>query len=158
MAGPIGILGYIPLVGGFGTMTTFHELSKKRQNSFAKHAIINSNDLIEDTGFKPIELDMQMRFYRPYSADPSLSLIALEALADAKIPVPILVGGTNLGRNLLTLWVIEEISSKMPKFSGSVLTVLDVTIKILEYSNPLSLSGPLSALAQVGASVVGNLI
>ena len=158
MAGPVGILGNIVFVGGLGSVFTFHSLSKKRQNAFAKHKIINGNDLIEDVGFNPIELDLSLRFYEPWTADPSLSLIALEALEDAKIPVPLLIGGVPVGRSVLTLFVIEEITSKMPKFKGSVLTVLDCSVKLLEYSNPLNIAGILGPLAQAGAAALGNLL
>jgi Phage P2 GpU len=158
MPGPVGVLGPIVFLAGYRTVSTFHTINKKRQNSFAKHAIINGIDLIEDTGFKPLEVDLEMRFFNPYTMSPSLALIALEALMDAKIPVPLIVDGTPLGRGILTLYVIEDITSKMPKFVGSVLTILDINIKLLEYSNPLSLSGPLSALAQAGLAVVGSLI
>ena len=158
MAGPVGILGPLVFVGGLGTTFTFNSLSKKRQNAFAKHKIINGVDLIEDVGFNPIELELQCRFYEPWTADPSLSLIALEALEDAKIPIPLIVGGVPVGRQLLTLFVVEEITSKMPKFKGSVLTVLDCSIKLLEYSNPLSISGILGPLVQAGAVAIGNLL
>ncbi len=158
MAGPVGILGTIVFVGGLGTTSTFHELNKKRKNSFAKHRIINGLDLIEDTGFDPIELDLQMRFFSPYTQDPSISLILIEALADSKLPVPLIIDGCPVGRGILTLFVCEEITSKMPKFVGSQLTILDITIKLCEYSNPLNISGPLSALAQLGASVIGSII
>jgi hypothetical protein len=158
MSGPVGILGPIVFVGGLTTTFTFHDLSKKRSNSFAKHALINGTDLLEDTGSKPIELDLQLRFFQPYTADPSISLIELEALMESKIPVPLIIGGVPVGRGILTLFVIESIDSKMPKFVGSTLTILDLTVKLCEYSNPLSLSGPLSALAQAGAAIVGRFL
>jgi hypothetical protein len=158
MAGIVGVLGPLVFVGGLGTTFTFHSLSKKRQNSFAKHKIINGNDLLEDTGVNPIEIDLAMRFYSPWTADPSVSLIALEALADAKVPVPLIVGGVPVGRQILTLFIVEEITSKMPKFVGPVLTVLDVGCKLCEYGNPLGLSGPLGSLAQAGVAAIGNLL
>jgi phage protein U len=158
MAGPVGILGPIVFLGGLGTTSTFSEITKKRSNSFAKHSIINGVDLLEDTGEKPIELNLQMRFFSPYTASPSISLIAIEALADSKTPVPLIINGCPVGRGILTLFVIEEITSKMVKFVGSELTILDITCKLCEYSNPISLSGPLSALAQVGESVIGSII
>jgi hypothetical protein len=65
VAGPIGILGPLVFVGGLGSTLTFHSSSKKRQNSFVKHQIINGNDLLEDTGVKPIEVELEMRFFEP---------------------------------------------------------------------------------------------
>jgi hypothetical protein len=158
MSGPVGILGNIVFVGGLGSVFTFHALSKKRQNAFAKHKIINGVDLIEDVGFNPIELELSLRFFSPWTADPSLSLIALEALEDAKIPVPLIISGTPVGRGPLTLFIVEEITSKMSKFVGSTLTVLDCSVKLCEYGNPLGISGPLSALAQAGVAAIGNLL
>jgi hypothetical protein len=158
VAGIVGVLGPLVFIGGLGSTFTFHSLSKKRQNAFVKHQIINGNDLIEDVGFKPIELDLEMRFYSPWTADPSISLVLLETLEDAKIPVPLLIGGVPVGRSILTLFVVEEITSKMPKFSGAKLTVLDITCKLLEYGNPLGLNGTLGSLAQVGVAALGNLI
>jgi hypothetical protein len=158
MSGPVGILGILPFVGGQGTTFTVYDIQKKRKNAFAKHRIINGNDLIEDVGFDPIELDLEMHFFAPWTLDPSLSLIALEGLMESKIPVPLIIGGTPVGRGLLTLFVIESIDSKMKKFTGGTLCVLDCTVKLLEYGNPFNISGPLGILAQSGASVIGNLI
>ena len=158
MAGIVGALGPLVFIGGLGSVFTFHSLNKKRKNSFAKHKIINGNDLLEDTGVEPIDLDLEMRFYSPWTADPSLSLIALEAMMDAKIPVPLIISGTPVGRGILTLFICEEITSKMPKFVGGTLTVLDVSVRLCEYGNPLGLSGPLGALAQAGVAAIGNLL
>src|SRR5215469_16541143 len=72
MAGLVGILGTVPFVAGQGTAFTFHDIEKKRKNAFAKHRVINSNDLIEDVGFDPIELDIKMKFFSPWTLDPSL--------------------------------------------------------------------------------------
>jgi hypothetical protein len=154
----VGILGPLPFVGGQGSAFTFYNITKRRKNSFARHRIISGNDLIEDTGFDPIELDMDMQFFAPWTLDPSISLIALEGLMDSKIPVPLIVGGAPVGRGLLTLFVIESIDSTMKKWEGARLAILECRVKILEYSNPLSISGPLGLLAQAGASVIGNLI
>jgi hypothetical protein len=158
MSGPVGILGIIPFVGGLGSTFTVHEIQKKRKNAFAKHRVINGNDLIEDVGFDPIELDLSMKFFAPWTSDPSLSLIALEGLMDLKIPVPLIIGGTPVGRGFLTLFVIESIDSKMEKWDGGKLLILECTVKLLEYGNPFNISGPLGILVQAGASVVGNLI
>ncbi len=154
----VGILGTIPFEGGLSSAFTFHEVSKKRKNAFAKHRIIKGNDLIEDVGFDPIEIDIQMKFFRPYTLDPAASLIALETLMDLKIPVPMFIGNTPVGRGLLTLFLVESIDSKMEKWVGSTLTILQCTVKLLEYGNPFGISGPLGALASAGASVVGSLI
>ncbi len=157
MAGPVGALGPLVFVGGLGSVFTLHELTKKKKNSFVKHRIIAGNDLIEDTGSDPIEVDIQMRFYAPYTADPSVSLTLLETLMDSKVPVPLIIGGTPIGRGILTLFVVEDISSKMPKFRGGRLTVLDATVKLLEYPNGLSIAGPLGSLANTAFAVLGNL-
>lgn len=158
MAGPVGIFGVVPFVGGLGSTFTFHEINKTRKNSFAKHRIINSNDLIEDTGFDPIETTIEMMFYRPYTLDPSVSIATLEGIMDAKIPMPLIVGGTPLGRGLLTLYLVEQMTVKMTKFCGSHLTYATVSIKLIEYGNAFGISGPLGSLASIGAGVIGSII
>ena len=65
---------------------------------------------------------------------------------DAKIPVPLIIGSTPVGRGFLTLFVIEEVQAKMSKFISSSLIVGDIDIKLLEYPNAFNLGGPLSAL------------
>jgi hypothetical protein len=127
-------------------MNTFHSMSKTKKETYAKHRIIQLTDLIEDTGAEPIELSIQMHFHAPYTLAPGAAITALEALMEAKIPVPLIVGSTPIGRGFLTLFVIEDIASKMSKFISSSLIIGDVDIKLLEYAGALNLSGPLSAL------------
>jgi hypothetical protein len=87
-----------------------------------------------------------MHFHAPYTLAPSAALTSLEALMDAKVPVPLIIGSTPVGRGLLTLFVIEDISIKMSKFISSSLIIADIDVKLLEYPGALNLSGPLSAL------------
>jgi len=127
-------------------MFTFHSMNKVKREVFAKHKIIQQIDLIEDTGAEPIELGLQMHFHHPYTMSPAAAITRLEALMDAKIPIPLVVGSTPVGRGFLTLFVVEEISSKMSKFISSSLIVGDIDVKIIEYAGALNLAGPLSAL------------
>jgi hypothetical protein len=46
----------------------------------------------------------------------------------------------------------------MEKWVGSTLVILQASVKLIEYGNPFGIGGPLGALAQAGASVIGNLI
>lgn len=141
-----GALGPVMFSGGLGSMFTFHAMNKTKRETFAKHRVIQAIDLIEDTGGDPIELSVQLHFHAPYTLAPSAAITALEALMDARIPVPFIVGSTPVGRGFLTLFVIEDVSSKMSKFSNSSLIVGDIDVKLLEYTGALSLAGPLSAL------------
>jgi hypothetical protein len=65
---------------------------------------------------------------------------------DAKIPVPLIIGSTPVGRGFMTLFVVEDIATKMSRFIQNSLIIADIEVKILEYPGALSLSGPLSAL------------
>jgi hypothetical protein len=141
-----GALGPVVFQGGLGTMSTFHAMSKVKKETYVKHRVIQYVDLLEDTGAEPIELSIQMHFHAPYTVGPGRALTQLEALMDAKIPVPLIVGSTPVGRGFLTLFVIEEISTKMSKFISSSLIVGDIDIKLCEYAGALGLGGPLSAL------------
>lgn len=154
----IGTLGVIPFVAGYGTTNTFHEIGKSNKQRFAKHSIIAGNDLLEGTGFEPIELSIQMQFFAPYTLSAAESVPALEALMATRIPVPLFAGDAPVGRGLLTLFVIESISNKMTKWVGSSLAIAAVDVKLLEYGNPFDLAGPLNALASLGAGVIGRLI
>jgi hypothetical protein len=158
MAGILGILGRIPFVGGQGSMFSPFEITKKRKNSFAKHQIIQSNNSIEDTGFEPIEIDIQMKFFQPWTLAPSTSINLLESFQDAKIPAPLVLGDSPVGRGILTLFIIEEISSKMEKWVSNTLTVAEVTVKLIEYGNPFNVSGPLGLISNVGAGIIGRMI
>jgi phage protein U len=149
----IGALGMIPFVGGLGTANTFHEIAKTNKTTYVKHQIISGVDLIEATGPDPIDLSVQMSFFAPYTLSPSVSVVEIEALAASRLPVPLFAGDAPVGRGLLTLFVIEDVSVQMRKWVGSNLAIAAVTVKLLEYSNPLSIAGPLNALASLGASV-----
>src|ERR1700751_5254374 len=111
-----GALGPVIFSGGLGQMNDFHALSKHRKETFVKHRVIQANDLIESTGSDPIELSIEMHFHAPYTLSPGAALSALEAVQETKIPLPLIVGSTPVGRGFLTLFVIEEISTKMSKF------------------------------------------
>jgi Phage P2 GpU len=141
-----GALGPVIFSGGLGEMNDFHAIQKHRKETFVKHRVIQANDLIESTGSDPIELSVEMHFHAPYTLAPSIALNALEALQEAKIPVPLIVGSTPVGRGFLSLFVVEEISTKMSKFIAGSLIIGDIDVKLLEYPNAFGLSGPLSAL------------
>jgi hypothetical protein len=127
-------------------MNDFHAINKHRKETFIKHRVIQANDLIESTGSDPIELSIEMHFHAPYTLGPGIALSALEALQAAKIPVPLIIGSTPVGRGFLTLFVIEEISIKMSKFIAGSVIIGDIDVKLLEYPNAFGLAGPLSAL------------
>jgi len=157
MAGPYGILGTIVFIGGLGTANGPREISKNDKSDFVRHKIFNGVDLIESVGDEPIDLDMQIKFIAGYTSDPSASLIALQALKAAKTPVPLMIGATPFGRGLLTLFVIESIQSKFDKWvAGSTLGILNVSLKLVEYYNPFSLSGPLGPLVQAGLALLSG--
>jgi hypothetical protein len=141
-----GALGPIIFQGGLGSMNTFHAVSKTKKQTYVKHRIIQQNDLVESAGADPIEGTLQMHFHAPYTLPPSAALTALEALMDMQIPVPLIIGSTPIGRGFITLFVIEEIQSKMSKFISASWIVGDIDVRLLEYPNAISLSGPLSAL------------
>jgi hypothetical protein len=147
-------------MGGLGTAIAFHSISKINKQTFVKHRIIAANDLVEATGTDLIELTLDMHFHGPYTLAPSAGIAALEAVMAAKIPLPLIIGRIPVGRGLFSLFVIEAIDSKMTHFAGSGLAAADVTLKLLEYPNPLGALGPLSALggALPGLSgIVGSL-
>jgi phage protein U len=154
-----GILGPLPFLGGQGTAATFHTIKKKFEVRYAKHEIINGVDLIEATGFKPIDIDLDMIFFNPWTLPPSVALAIIEALAASRLPVPLMTAdGTGFGRGLLTLFVIESVDSTMKKWCGGTNTYMTVTVKLLEYGNPFGIGGPLGALAGIGASVIGTIV
>jgi len=147
-----GALGPVVFQGGLGSMNTFHAVTKTKKESFAKHRIVQLVDIIEDTGAEPIDLTVQMHFHNPFTMAPGAALSRLEALMDAKVPVPLIIGSTPVGRGFLTLFVIEAIDTKMTKFSASSLIIADIDVKLIEYAGALSLAGPLAA---VGGAIPG---
>jgi hypothetical protein len=127
-------------------MSTFHAMSKMKKETYARHRVIQQVDLLEDTGADPIELTIQMHFHAPYTLAPGAAISQLEAVMDSRTPLPLVIGSTPVGRGFLTLFVIEDLQSKMSKFSSSALIIGDIDVKLCEYAGSLSLSGPLSAL------------
>jgi len=154
----VGILGPLPFVGGYGSTFTFHEIAKTRKETFVRHKLINGLDLIEATGSEPIEISFAMSFFAPYTRSPAASILLLETLLASRLPVPLFAGDAPVGRGLLTLFVVEAISNKLTKWVGSTTVSASVEVKLLEYSNPFNLAGPLNALAGAGASVIGKFI
>ena len=160
MPGIVGIIGVIPFCGGLHTANTFHEISKTTKNVFVKHRIINGNDLLEDCGVEPIDLDIQMKVGCRVHGGPRSVAVSLGRINGGQDSRSDRVGGVPLGRpgSLLTLFVIESIGSKMTKWKGSLLVELECAVKVCEFGNPLSIAGPLGALVSAGASVIGRLI
>jgi hypothetical protein len=151
----VGILGLLPFVSGEGTIFTPNDIGKTRKENYVRHKIIADVDLIESTGSEPIEITLQMQFFAPWTLAPAASILALETLQSTKLPVPLICGDAPVGRGLLTLFVVESVSSKMKRWTGTTTAVATADVKLLEYSNPFSLAGPLNALGAVGASVLG---
>jgi hypothetical protein len=159
----LGCLGPLPFIAGQGSLFSPTTISKSRKNSWARHKIMNANDRLEDTGTEPIELSIEMNFFAPWTFDPGSSLTMLEGFAESKTPMPCMLGTSPLGRGLLTLFVVESIEAKMEKWRGSRLTVMNVTVKLIEYALPPSpvggfLSNPLGSITSaVGGAVSGAL-
>jgi hypothetical protein len=141
-----------------GSIFTFSEIGKTRKEMFVRHKVIAGVDLIESTGSEPIEITMQMKFFSPWTLSPAASIIALETLQSIKIPVPLIAGDVPVGRGLLTLFVVESVGSKYNRWTGSSTAVATADVKLVEYSNPFGLAGPLNALGSIGASVLGSVI
>jgi hypothetical protein len=154
----IGSLGVIPFVAGYGTANTFHSIHKANKISYVKHAVIAGLDLIEATGDDPIDIQIEMMFFAPYTLPPSQSIPAVEALLAAKIPMPLFAGDAPVGRGIMSLFVIESLSVRMTKWVGAELAIATLDVKLVEYSNPFNLAGPLGALANLAGSVVGRII
>jgi Phage P2 GpU len=159
----LGVLGGLPFVAGKGSLFSPHSISKIYKNSWARHKILNGIDVLEDTGYEPIDLSIEMSFFAPWTFDPSSSLTMLETFAAAKVPLPVILGGTPLGRGGLTLFVVESVDAKMTKWAGSSLTVMSVTVKLCEFAIPSSplmsfLSNPLGSIAGAVGGAVGNVV
>jgi hypothetical protein len=158
----LGCLGGLPFVAGRGSLFSPHAISKTYKNSWARHKILNGNDVLEDTGYEPIDLSIEMTFFAPWTFDPSSSLSMLEGFAAAKVPLPVILGGTPLGRGGLTVFVVEAVDSKMEKWAGSSLTVLHVTVKLCEFALPASplmnfLSNPIGAASSFVSGAVSSV-
>jgi Phage P2 GpU len=159
----LGCLGPLPFVAGRGSLFSPHSISKTRKNSWARHKIMNANDVLEDTGVEPIEVTIEMTFFSPWTFSPAQSLPMLEGFAESKLPMPCILGNTPLGRGLLTLFVVEAVDAKMERWSGSNLTVMNVTVKLIEYALPPSplmnfLSNPLGAITGAVSGAVSGAI
>jgi hypothetical protein len=157
-----GILGTLPFQAGLGSVFTPHAVDVSRKNSFAKHKILNSNDQLEDTGVEPIEVTLEMGFLIGWTLDPVKSVSMLSAYMDSKIPAPLIVGNTPVGRGIMSMFVIESMSVKVTKFLGSSPAVVTASVKLIEYAPPPSpltnfLSNPVGALAGGVGGIVSSI-
>jgi len=133
-------------------------ISKQLKNSWARHKVINAVDVLEDTGFQPTSLTLEMGFFKPWTHDPASSLSQLEKYAQAKVPMPIMIGNTPLGRGGLTMYVVEAVDAKMEKWTGATLTLLRVSVKLEEFSTGASpllnfISNPIGAASRFVSSI-----
>ena len=159
----LGVMGPLPFVAGKGSLFSPHSISKTYKNSWARHKILNGVDTLEDTGAEPIDLSIEMSFFSPWTFDPGSSLTMLEGFAAAKIPLPVILGGTPLGRGGLTVFVVEAVDAKMTKWSGTSLTVMSVTVKLCEFSLPASpllnfLTNPIGAASSLVTGAVSGAV
>jgi len=159
----LGVMGPLPFIAGKGSLFSPHSISKTYKNSWAKHKILNGIDTLEDTGQEPIDLTIEMSFFKPWTFDPGSSLTMLEGFASAKVPMPVILGGTPLGRGGLTLFVVEAVDAKMTKWAGTSLTIMAVTVKLCEFAIPASpllsfISNPLGTIAGAVGGAVTNVV
>lgn len=157
---PFGILGTVVFVGGLGTSNAFHEISKKRRAAYARHQIISGVDVLEPVGDTPIEIDLSIQFLKHYSTDPSSGILQLETLMTTKVAVPLVIGGVPVGRGLLSLFAVEEVSAKMKKFQSGTLVATEVSVKLIEDATPLSFGGfgggLFGSLTQIGGALLSG--
>ena len=154
----LGCMGTLPFVAGQGTLFSPSGISKSLKNSWARHKVINSVDVLEDTGFQPTSITIEMKFFKPWTHDPASSLSQLEKYAQGKVPMPVMIGNTPLGRGGLTMYVVESVDAKMEKWNGSTLTILHVSVKLEEFSTGASplfnfISAPIGAASSFVSSI-----
>lgn len=153
---PFGILGTVVFTGGLGASNAFHEISKKRRAAYARHQVIAGVDVLEPVGDTPIEVDLNIQFLRNYSTDPSSGILQLEALMLTKTSVPLVIGGVPVGRGLLSLFAVEEVSAKMKKFQSATLVAVDVSVRLIEDATPLTGFGIFGSLSQIGGALLSG--
>ena len=154
-----GILGELPFMSGLGSIFTPHAVDVSRKNSFAKHKILNSNDVLEDTGVEPLDVTLEMGFVIGWTLAPAKSVQMLSNYMDAKVPAPLIVGNVPVGRGIMSMFVVESMSVKVTKFVGANPAVATASVKLIEYApapSPLTsfLSNPAGALGGVATTAV----
>src|SRR6516162_11885250 len=98
-----GILGELPFMSGLGSIFTPHAVDVSRKNSFAKHKILNFNDVLEDTGVEPLDVTLEMGFVIGWTLAPAKSVQMLSGYMDAKVPAPLIVGNVPVGHGTMSI-------------------------------------------------------
>jgi hypothetical protein len=157
-----GVLGALPFISGPGRVFTPYAVDVSRKNVWAKHKILNYNDVLEDVGVEPIETTLEMGFLIGWTLDPARSLMMLAGYMDAKIPAPCIVGNTPVGRGMGSMFVVESMSVKVTKFHGASPAVATASVKLIEYAAPPSpltnfLSNPIGALSGGVGGIISSI-
>jgi|SRR6516162_8006046 hypothetical protein len=157
-----GVLGALPFVSGPQRVFTPHAVDVTRKNAFAKHKVLNYNDVLEDVGVEPIDVTLEMGFMIGWTLEPARSISMLSAYMDSKIPAPLIVGNTPVGRGIASMFVVESMSVKVAKFLGSSPAVVNASVKLIEYApspSPLMnfLSNPVGALSGSAGGIISSI-
>jgi hypothetical protein len=157
-----GCLGSLPFMGGPGRVFSPHAVDVARKNAWAKHKILNANDLLEDVGVEPIDVTLEMGFMIGWTLDPARSITMLAGYMDSKIPAPLIVGSVPVGRGMASMFVVESMSVKVSKFVGSSPAAATVSVKLIEYApspSPLTnfLSNPIGTLSGGVSGIISSI-
>lgn len=128
------------IVGSFGTLefrtssfdiTTFKNLSRKRDFTFSQHEVVRGKPYLQFVGEALERISFDMVFDRalsPLPKDCRKSRDELAAMAKTGNAFPLVIGTVFLGN-----YVIESIQEKDREILGNAITRMDLSVSLKEY-------------------------
>lgn len=127
----IGSLGPVEFYASSEYVKTFSDLAVSHKAAYAEHKILNRPAKLEFTGSDASTLTLKLHFDAQHGVNPSDEIEALRDMTHTSSPVPFVLDGNVIGRDL---WVIESMNVNYDKiaYDGFILSA-DVTLSLKEY-------------------------
>lgn len=126
-----GSIGPVEFEASEEYIKTFTDLTISHKASYASHKILNRAEKIEFTGTGSSSMTLKIHLDSQFGVNPSDEIEALRDMTHTSSPVPFILGGNVIGRNL---WVIESMNITADRIAsdGYILSA-DVNLSLKEY-------------------------
>ena len=127
----IGSLGPVEFTASEDFIFTFSDMTITFKANYAGHKVINRPEKLEFTGTDASTMSLKIRLDSQFGINPSDNIEALRDMTHTFSPVPLILNGNVIGRDL---WVIDNMNVIIDKVAndGYILSA-DVNLSLKEY-------------------------
>ena len=128
----IGLYGPIVFVTG----VIVDDMKKSVAARWGTHEIWQAKPVLEYAGPSLIEISFKISLLKPFTIDPTGSIVALQEIMDLATPLPLILGLLPLGRGS-SLFIMESLEVEyLYFFQGGGIMGANCDVKLKEYPDP----------------------